>query len=128
MDRLFVLRDEAHARALHVFLLANAKAMAGEGRPLAVHVTEWKAKRNSQQNRLYWALLREISESAWVGGKQYSNEAWHAYFAGRLIGYEETPDGGRVPISTRKLSVQEFADYITRVQAHAQTELGIELL
>ncbi len=126
VDRVFVLRDEPHVRSLHAFLRANARAMAQAGRPLAVHVTEYKARRNSAQNRLYWALLRDISEQAWVDGKQYSSEAWHAYFAGQYIGREETPGGGSIAISTTTLSVHEFADYVTRIQAYAATELGIE--
>jgi hypothetical protein len=76
--------------------------------------------------RLYWALLRDISDQAWVDGKQYSSEAWHAYFAGQYIGREETPGGGSIAISTTTLSVNEFADYVTRIQAYAATELGIE--
>jgi len=126
VDRVFVLRDVTHVRSLHAFLKSNAQAMAKEGRPLAVHVTEHKARRNSAQNRLYWALLRDISEQAWVDGKQYSSEAWHAYFAGQYIGREETPGGGSIAISTTTLSVHEFADYVTRIQAYAATELGIE--
>lgn len=126
VDRVFVLRDEPHVRSLHAFLRANARAMAQAGRPLAVHVTEYKARRNSAQNRLYWALLRDISEQAWVDGKQYSSEAWHAYFAGQYIGREETPGGGSIAISTTTLSVHEFADYVTRIQAYAAAELGIE--
>jgi hypothetical protein len=128
MDRLFVLRDANNAKALYAFLRSNARAMAQLGRPLAVHVTEHKTRRNREQNKLYWALLREISEQAWVNGKQYSSEAWHAYFAGRFIGNEETPGGGTTPISTTTLSVSEFSDYITRIQAYTATELGIETL
>jgi len=95
--------------------------MARDGRPLAVHVTEHKAKRNVQQNRLYWALLREISEQAWIDGRRFSSEAWHAYFAGQYIGMEDMPGGGQAPISTTTLSVHEFADYVTRIQAYAAT-------
>lgn len=128
MDRLFVIRDERALAALDAFLRANAQAMADEGRPIAVHVTEHKAKRNGQQNRLYWALLRDISEGAWVSGKQFPSEAWHAFFAGKFIGWQETPGGERAPISTTTLDVHAFADYITRIQAYAATELGIELI
>ena len=121
-----MLRDETHIRVLSAFLKANARAMARDGRPLAVHVTEHKAKRNTQQNRLYWALLREISEQAWIDGRRFSSEAWHAYFAGQYIGLEDMPGGGQTPISTTSLSVHEFADYVTRIQSYAATELGIE--
>ena len=68
MQRLFVLRVDPHAQALYAFLRANWKPLAEQGRPLAILVTEHKAKRNSQQNRLLWSLLHQIAEEAWLGG------------------------------------------------------------
>jgi hypothetical protein len=128
MERLFVLRSEQHAKALEVFVRCNWKQMENEGRPMAVLVTEHKSKRNTQQNRLYWALLREISEQAWVEGKQFSSEAWHAFFAGKFIGWQDAPGGIKTPISTTTLDVHAFAEYVTQIQAYAGTELGIELI
>lgn len=125
--RIFVLRDEQHARALWAFLRGNWKELAQAGRPLSVTVQEHKAKRSSDQNRLYWQRLNQIAEQAWVGGKQFSAEAWHEFFKRQLIGYEELPCGGTVGISTATLSVSEFSDYINRVEAYAATELGINL-
>jgi len=126
MRRLFVLRDERSAAALQAFLRSNAKAMASQGRPLAVTVEEYKARRNDAQNRLYWAVLRNISEDAWVDGRQFTSEQWHGYFAGKFIGWADLPGGRQIPISTTSLSVGEFADYVTQVQAYAVTTLGME--
>lgn len=125
--RVFVLRDEPHARSLWGFLKANWKELAQAGRPLSITVQEHKAKRSLEQNRLYWQRLNEIAEQAWVGGKQFSAEAWHEFYKRQLIGYEELPRGGTVGISTTSLSVAEFSDYINRVEAYAATELGINL-
>jgi hypothetical protein len=124
--RTFVMRDETAAKRLWAFLRANWNAMACAGKPLAVTVSEHKAKRSGEQNRLYWALLAEIAASAWVDGRRFSRDAWHAHFAGEFIGFEETPGGHRVPISTTTLSVAEFSIYIERVQQYASEHLGID--
>lgn len=125
--RVFVLRDEPHARALWGFLKANWKELAQAGRPLSITVQEHKAKRSLEQNRLYWQRLNEIADQAWVGGKQYSAEAWHEHFKRLFIGMDELPGGGKVGISTTTLSVADFSDYINRIEAYAATELGINL-
>lgn len=122
-----MLRNESATTALAAFLRQNWRAMAREGRPLAVLVQEHKSKRNGQQNRLYWALLREISEQAWIDGKQFSSEARHAFFASKFIGWQDAPGGIKTPISTTTLDVHAFAEYVTQIQAYAGTELGIEL-
>jgi hypothetical protein len=123
--RIFVLRDQSNAHALWQFLRNNWEAMANAGKPLAISVQEHKAKRSSEQNRLYWQRLNEISESAWVGGKKFSAEAWHEFMKRHLIGYEDLPRGGMVGLSTTTLSVAEFSEYIDRVEAYATAELGI---
>lgn len=128
MMRTFVLHDEPRTRMLRAFIESNWLAFAQEGRPLAVTVEEYKAKRSGAQNRLYWALLRQIAEQAWVDGKQYADDIWHAFFAGRFIGWNELPGGGRTPISTTTLDVASFTEYIDRIQAYAATELGVETI
>lgn len=126
MERTFVLQNESATTALFAFIKANAPVMADEGRPLAVHVSEYKSKRNGQQNRLYWALLRDISEQAWIDGKQFSSEAWHSYFAGRFVGWQDAPGGIKTPLTTTNLNVTEFSEYVEKIRAYAATELGIE--
>lgn len=124
--RQFVLRTDGNAKQLWGFLRSNWLAMAQSGKPLSVTVEEHKAKRSGAQNRLYWRLLTDISETAWVDGKQFSKDAWHAWFAGEFIGWEELPGGQRSPISTASLSVPEFTNYIERVQQYATEKLGVE--
>lgn len=128
LERLFVLRDDANLKALGIFLKANWRALADQGKPLAVAVAEHKGKRNSQQNRLMWAILNQVADEAWIDGKQYSADAWHEFFKRRLIGSEEAPNGGTVGLSTTTLSVHEFADYVSKIQAYAANELGVELI
>lgn len=127
MLRTFVLRDEINARALWSFLKNNWMARAGEGKPLAVTIQEHKAKRSDEQNKRYWVVLNEISAKAWVNGRQFSADAWHEFFKTKFIGYEETPDQRRIGISTTTLAVAEFGEYMTRIEAYAVDDLGIEI-
>lgn len=126
--RTFILHGPDQARALQAFLKANAAALAEQGKPLAVTVAEHKAKRSTDQNNRHWAVLRHIAANGWVGGKQFSPEAWHAYFCGRFIGQEEAPGGGWTPISSTTLSVAEFAEFMTRIEQFAAEELGLPAL
>ena len=123
----FILREEVNANALWSFLKANWRDTAKAGKPLAVTVQEYKAKRSGDQNRYYWQRLNEIAEQAWVGGKQFSADSWHEFFKRQMIGSEELPHGGTVGISTTSLSVAEFAEYVGKVETYAASELGIEL-
>ena len=125
--RTFILREEVNANALWSFLKANWRDTAKAGKPLAVTVQEYKAKRTGDQNRYYWRTLNEIAGQAWVGGKQFSADSWHEFFKRQMIGHEELPHGGTVGISTTSLSVAEFAEYVGKVEAYAASDLGIEL-
>ena len=128
--RQFVLRTDGNAKQLWGFLRSNWLAMAQAGKPLAVTVTEAKSKRSDDQNRKLHALIRDIAETAWVDGEQYSPEAWKEEIRRRFIGTEEIElPGGTVVergISTTTLSVQDFSDLIEQVQQWAITELGVE--
>lgn len=128
MLRTFILRDDMNAAALWAFLKNNWKPMATDGKPLAVTVTPHKAKRSSDQNKRYWAILNEIAENAWINGQQFSAESWAEFFKGKFIGFEETPDGRRIGISTTTLDVSEFNEYTTRIEVYAAAELGIEII
>lgn len=129
IHRTFVLKQDSHAEALYAFLRANRKAMADAGTPLAVTVSEHKAKRSTPQNARYWGVvLKQIAENGWVDGKQFSTEAWHAYLAAKFIGTEEGPGGQQTPISTTTLDVGSFADFMTQCEAFAASELGLEIL
>jgi hypothetical protein len=127
LSRTFVLRNDRNAKALWLFLRNNWAAKADSGKPLSVTVQEHKSKRSVEQNRRYWAILNDIASRAWIDGRQFSAEAWHAFFVARFIGHEDTPDGRQVGISTTTLTVGEFNDYMTRVEVYAEEELGIEL-
>lgn len=125
LSRTFVLHDHMDAQALWAFLRRNWKALARQGRPLSVCVSEYRAKRTTEQNKRYWAILNEIAENAWIDGNQFSAEVWAEFFKGQFIGFEETPDGRQIGLSTTYLSVEEFSVYMNKIEAYAVTELGV---
>lgn len=127
VQRVFVLRSRFDLEAVKRYLAARWLECVTKGYPLAIEVHEQRGQRTAAQNRFYWALLGDVAEDAWVDDRQYDAETWHGFFAGRFIGWNDLPGGGRVPISTTTLDVAEFASYLERVQAYAATELGMEI-
>ena len=103
-----------------------------------------KKARTSAQNRLFWgARLKEISEQAWLGGRQYSADTWHEYLKreylpegneedfGRMVKasyqkWDELPGGERVLVgSTTQLTTFGMTIYMTQVESFAAQELGV---
>jgi hypothetical protein len=121
----FVLRDPEHARKMIAFIKDNAGEQARIGQPLVVSVEAYQAKRSGEQNRLYWSVLAEIAEAVQVEGKQFSKEAWHEHFRSEFLPKQESPSG-LVAVSTTQMTKQQFADYVTRVQAYAANHFGVE--
>lgn len=130
MNKTFVLRNDNFAQALWAFLRLNWKAMADAGKPLAVTVSEHKSKRSVEQNARLHALLTEIAEQAWVRGRRYDMETWKEFFRSEFIGTEEIdlPNGVRQTrgISTTTLDVAAFSDFMTRIEEHATSQLGVQ--
>ncbi len=75
-------------------------------------------RRSNPQNRLYWELLRLISEK--LG---YTPETWHEYFKRTYLPMREVemPDWTTVllPTSTSDLNVEEFGEYFLKVERWA---------
>lgn len=129
--REFPLRTATVWPTVVAFVRANAQVFADRGEPLRVIVTADERKRNVQQNRMYWgAILKQISEQAWVNGRQFDKDTWHEFYARKFgISDEMTLPDGEVIIkrkSTSEMSVGEFSDYMSQVQANAASELGVE--
>jgi hypothetical protein len=128
--REIILRGPTQWLAAVAFVRANAKSQNDLGKPLRLIITAEEKKRNEQQNRFYWgAVLRSISEQAWVAGHQFDKDTWHEYFA-RLYGVCEDvtlPDGEVITRrkSTTTMTVAEFSEYLDQVQAHAAGQLGV---
>ncbi|WP_186215900.1 recombination protein NinB [Burkholderia gladioli] len=129
--REFVIRNGSIWSNVVAFVRANAKIFAERGEPLRVIVTAEERKRNEQQNRFYFgSVLRDISEQAWIEGRQFDKDAWHEHFAKKYGVLEEVElPYGEIILrrkSTSKMSVKEFSTYLNQIQAYAANELGVE--
>jgi hypothetical protein len=129
--REFTLKNGGVWSAVVAFVRANAPSFADKGEPLRVIVTAEERQRNAQQNRFYWgAVLKAISDQAWVEGRQFDKDAWHEYFARKFGVLDELalPDGEIITRrkSTTQMSVGEFSSFLGDVQAFATSELGVE--
>lgn len=128
--REFVLRNRDALLMLLAFIKANAKACVERGEPIRVIVTTDERKRNAEQNRFLWGVVyRDIAEQAWADGKQYDKDTWHEYFA-RMFGVCDEivlPDGEIITRrkSTTQMTVGEFAEFLTKIQAYAANHLGV---
>lgn len=83
------------------------------------HVIEVKpAKRSLEQNRLYWAILTDISEQV-VPGKAYEPSVWHEYLRALFLSERvmELPDGSikMLEPSTAELNLSDFSAYVEKV-------------
>lgn len=88
-------------------------------------------KRGVDQNALYWSVIGQIAEQAWIEGRQYGKESWHEYLRQNVMPEEiETRSGeirskwnpvpfgkGVTVISTTDLSKRCFAEYTEMVMA-----------
>jgi hypothetical protein len=123
--RTFILCDPEHAKAMVAFIKENAGEQARIGRPLVVTVTEHKAKRSSEANARYWALLGEIAEQVKVNGKWFSRDVWHEWAKEQYAPKVEGPSG-LLTVSTTQMNVEQFAQYMTQIESYAAQELGVE--
>lgn len=102
--------------------------------------------RSLPQNALMWAArLKDISQQAWVDGRQFSEEVWHEHLKreylpegdeedlGKLVKDPEKyrkwailPSGERDLVgSTTQLTKYGFSQYMMQVEAWAAQELGV---
>lgn len=118
---LFILRDRSvYERLLH-WLEANWK----QDRPLVVEISPEASKRTALQNKYMWASLQDLAEDAELDGKRFTKEAWHTYLSRLFLYHIELPDGSTAPVSTTKLTVPEFIEYLEKINLWTSTELGI---
>ena len=119
------------------------------GADLEVVIRKAVKGRTLDQNAAMWAgPLRDISEQAWIEGRQFSIEVWHDHFKREYlpdefaISREELehavkhpdtyrkwdigPGGDRVLVgSTTELTKSGFTDYLRQVEAFG-AELGVQ--
>lgn len=115
-ERIFVIGEEGTRRDRFAAAYKIAAEML-KGGAIELILRHRKSKRSHEQNKRYWAILREVSASAWINGRQFSDEVWHEQFKRWFIGMDELPDGTQRGMSTTSLTVAEFGDYMTQIEA-----------
>lgn len=149
MIRRFVLREQTHADSLIAMVRSNWQAMAATEQPLSVVCAPYKTTRSLEANALMWIWLKVIEQQAWLGGRQYSDEVWHEFYKREFLpeinarGDEKWRDVPPSPMrqrvtanlaparvcvmSTTRLNKTEMSIYMTQIEAHAATELGVRV-
>ena len=127
MNKQFIIRSDAIIDNLAGFLTKNWRGFFDDKKTLLVTVTFYKETRDNQQNRHLHALLQNIADDAWLDGRQYPMEIWKEHFKRVFLGVIELPNGELMAHPTRKLSYDECADFIRKIEAHAVSELGVML-
>lgn len=129
---VFTLRNKEAAAAAWKFIRENAAEQARIGQPLVVTVEAYQETRTDEQNRKLHAMLTDIAECAWWDGRQYPKEFWKEYFRRLFLLKDEytTPSGEIIQVywSTADLKKKAFAEFMTKVEAHAIQEYGVEFL
>lgn len=94
-------------------------------------IKEDKLTRSQKQNKLYWKWLRVIHEETdqpiedyFEGGNWH--KGLHTKFKCDFIGKYYYDDGSLKIPSTKELKVQQFSDYLEKVNMFS-SELGIKL-
>ncbi|WP_217589809.1 recombination protein NinB [Burkholderia sp. GbtcB21] len=121
----YILRNKDIAQRMVDYIKAVAGPAAASGKPIVVEVGEYQAKRSTQANARYWALLEEISGQAYVDGKRFSREAWHTYFREQYAPKEDGP-AGLTPMSTSQMDKETFQRYVTMIELYAVETLAVE--
>lgn len=120
IERRWFIRGTASIKTLFRACFDAAMASASTGQDLELVLRPLKSKRSQEQNRRYWALLREVAATVWVGQRRYSDEVWHEQFKRWFIGLEEItmPDGQveQRGMSTTALTVAEFNEYMASIE------------
>ena len=116
-ERIFRCRDMHQRRSVFLFAWNAAKLFTES---FEIVIRPLKVKRSSDQNRRYWALLREVAATVWIENRQYADEVWHEHFKRELIGREEISlPSGEVEIrgiSTTTLSVESMGDFMREIE------------
>ncbi|MGB9149943.1 MAG: recombination protein NinB [Burkholderiales bacterium] len=131
IDRHIIICTEADRLRVIGLINANWSACAEDLKPLHIDISQKDETRRAKQNRYYFAgVLQQIAQKAWVNGKQYNADVWHEYYANKFAPKQEIELPSRelktVRTSTTKMSVKEFSDYTSEVEADAAQELGVK--
>lgn len=130
MNRVIVLHGRSHRD-----MAKHAIDCLPPGVLYEVVIRDHEQDRKSEQNRLYWKRLDEISAQAFIGGKRYDSRVLHEYAKRGFLpdachkNVEKwciLPSGEReLCMGTGDLTVHEFSDYLIKVEAFGAS-LGVK--
>lgn len=95
------------------------------GKPWEVLVRPWKPSRSDAQNRRYWLLLGKVAD--FTG---HDKDELHEWMKEKFLGTRSIEIAGErraVAPSTRRLKVDAFASYMTKVETWCIETLGVWL-
>ena len=132
-------------RLINASVRKNALAMVNSlplDGTLELVIRPYKRPQSHEQRKLMWGIrLAEISQQAWIGGRQWPVKVWHEVFKERYLpdapvegetldGYVkwlDMPDGSRKMVgSTTKLTTKGQVNYMTQIEVYAAQELGVQ--
>jgi len=106
------------------FAIARAKHAISKGlerAPIQIALRHKKARRTTDQNRLLWAILRDVAEQVEWYGQHLTSEEWKDVFTVSLKRQKVVPgiDGGFIMVGgrTSKMTKQEFSDLVDLINA-----------
>lgn len=119
MTHTIILRQPQHAHEVMRRLWGWMKPRLQSGRSVTLSVAE--DKRTSEQNRLMWAALTDVSKQVdWYGNK-LTPEEWKHVFSAALWKQRTVPgiDGGFVVLgqSTSRMSIAQMTEMIDLLHA-----------
>jgi len=126
MEKVFIICNEnVRQNACNFISMINVDG------DMEVVIRKHKTTRSLRQNNLLWKWLTIIrDEYALAGNKTTSTEVWLEYFGQLFLPVEDNQVMGqavRFRKSTRKLSVAEMAEFLTKIEAYCATDMGIFL-
>jgi hypothetical protein len=127
MTHTITLRQPQHAREVMRKLWDWMNPRLQSGRSVTLTVAE--DQRTSEQNRMMWAALTDVSKQVIWHGAKLTPEEWKHVFSAALWNQRTVPgiDGGFVVLgqSTSRMSVAQMTEMIDLVHAFG-AQRGVE--
>ncbi len=105
-----------------------------EGKEVNIQIDPWSNSRTVQQNRYYFGVVCPfVADGIYdLTGERYSKDAVHEWLRKRFLHESEiidisTGEVVKVPSSTKRLTVEEFASYLNDINSFSLEHFGSSL-
>lgn len=105
-----------------------------EGKEVNIQIDPWSNSRTVQQNRYYFGVVCQfVADGIYdLTGERYSKDAVHEWLRKRFLHESEiidisTGEVVKVPSSTKRLTVEEFASYLNDINSFSLEHFGSSL-